>query len=141
MQNAIDALVSVTGAYWLCALAAVFVAMMSELAHAPREPGAEPPLTPLRALTLFAVYLAPILLLLHVVGACAAARQSAFLPLAAALIVMALATILGALIAKASAIARPFHAAAPVLALVACAFTIWVTWRHVWTLVDHALQR
>jgi len=141
MQNAFDGLVGVTGIEWLYALGALFIAMIAESGHPPHEPGEDRPPTPLRVLAFVATSFALLLLLAHAYGASTSARESPFLPVSAVLVVSALGALLGALLAKVSAIGNAFQAAAPVLAVAACAFTIWVTWRQVWALVEPLLPR
>lgn len=140
MHEVFSALVGVTGIGWVYALGAVFVAMISESANPPHPPGEDQSPAPLRMLAFAAVSVALILLLAYAFGASTRLRESPFLPVAIVLVVSSLGALLGALLARAGAAGRAIHTAAPVLAVAACAFTIWITWREVLALVAPLLR-
>ena len=141
----LDALAALVGQNWLIAAAAAFVVMVFESAKPPPIEGEpEPRAGVLQRVAMIASLLAPFLLFLGAFGAFTLSRmgrgesspenQNAglLLALGVAAIVFVLAPgILGWIIAKASpALANMLRRAAPFLALAVFAFTVYVTYRN-----------
>ena len=136
-------LAALVGGNWLIAAGAAFIVMIFESAKPrPVEGEPEPHVSAFQRLAIIASLAVPFLLFLHAFGAFVQAQQNAgegsenngavILALIVAALVLVLAPgIFGWLIAKASpALANMLRRAAPVLAIAVLVFTIYVTYRN-----------
>jgi len=142
VADLLDAIAALAGQNWLFAVAAAFVVMICESAKPRPVEGEERHTSALERVAMIASLIVPVLLFLHVFGAFAQGRMSVgessegnnrvviglFVIAAIYVIVPGL---IGWLIAKASpAFANLLHRAAPFLALAVFAFTVYVTYRN-----------
>lgn len=136
-------LAALVGQNWLIAAAAAFVVMVFESAKpTPVEGEDEPRASALQRVAMIASLAAPFLLFLHVFGAFVLAQQDAgrssennggviLALIACAVVVVLLPGILGWLIAKIGPrFADMLRRAAPLLALAVFVFTVYVTYRN-----------
>jgi hypothetical protein len=143
VMDALGALAALVGQNWLFAAAAAFVVMVFESAKPPAVEGEpEPGASALQRVAMIASLVAPFLLFLHAFGAFVLAHQTAgqgsehdgpiLLALIGGAVVFVLAPgILGWIFAKAlPPLANMVRAAAPFLALAVFAFTVYVTYRN-----------
>lgn len=143
VTNALRDLAALVGQNWLIAAGAAFVVMIFESAKPqPVEGEAEPRASAVQRVAMIASLAMPFLLFLHAFGAFVIAHQQAgqgserdggiLLALIAGAVVFVLVPgILGWAIAKASpALGNMLRSAAPLLALLVFAFTIYATYRN-----------
>lgn len=142
MMDALSALASLVGQNWLIAAGAAFVVMIFESAKPPPVEGEEHHASALERVAMIASLATPILLFLHVFGAFVQGQMSIgegsegngrvvlALFIVAAIYVLT-PGILGWLIAKLSPpLANVLRRTAPFLAITVFAFTIYVTCRN-----------
>jgi hypothetical protein len=148
VMDALGALASLVGQNWLIAAGAAFVVMAFESAKPPPVEGEEHHASALQRVAMIASLAVPFLLFLHAFGAFVLAHQAAnqgsehdgpiLLALIGGAVVFVLAPgILGWIIAKASpALANMLRSVAPFLALAVFAFTVYVTYRNAFFLLN-----